>query len=314
MWQKQEYKPWVGNKQVFKNTVPTWSRPMVNGVNYDDEIQKPMNCWYPKARPIKHWRKQLQPRTDTGGGFRRAGVGMPDGVPGGKVTLHKENDDDFDKCCDKENKTIYVTDEYVGKIKKTSNPECCKQANITRQANTKMDKTYYTDSRAYLKARTNTFHQNLSGTKIKGVKYVENEESVWPKQAWASNDNPGTQDRSKLECGDVCCDQEYNLKISRTNGKDTFERTCTNKNRTLVYKPNNSEFFTQGAVDSSTRIDRLRLKTIQKNSNSYGSSKNAARYRGSYTAPYFYKSKLQTNNNNCVHRTGNIAKCFKLFA
>ena len=61
-----------------------------------------------------------------------------------------------------------------------------------------------------------------------------------------------------------CCDQEYNLKISRTNGKDTFERTCTNKNRTLVYKPNNSEFFTQGAVDSSTHIDRIRLKTIQK--------------------------------------------------
>lgn len=295
MLQKQEYKSWIGNKQVFKNAVPTWSRPMVNGVNYGDEMQTPMNCWYPSSRPIKHWRKQLQPRKDTGGGFRRAGVGIPDGVPGGKITLKKEHDDDFDKCCDKENKTIYVTDEYVGKIKKHTNKDCCEQATITRRATTNLDKTYYTDSRAYLKARTNTFHQNLSGTKIKDVKYVENEGDVWPKQAWPSDNKPGAQDRSKLECGDVC-------------------------NNSLVYKPNNSEFFTQGAVDSSTRIDRIRLKAIQKNSksmvNNFGEAGgNATKYRGSYIAPYYLKSKMQTNNG-CVHmhRTGNIAKCFKLFS
>ena len=71
----------------------------------------------------------------------------------------------------------------------------------------------------------------------------------------------------------------------------------------LIYKPSNREFSVQGAVDSSSRIERLKLKTITKSANSMGGKNgkgpfgmegvNASRYTGRSEAPYFLKSKNQ---------------------
>jgi hypothetical protein len=263
---------WKSNKQVFVNAVPTWSRPMTNGSNPadTDEIQGSANCWYPRSRPIKHWRKQLQPRAASGGG--RAGVGVPGCIPGGSVTLKQPKD-----CCEES----YILSEYVGKVLPNGeNGSCCKQSQIITSATTVLDKTYYTDSRAYLRARTKTYIQNLSGSKIEGISYEDEAGNrLWPTVT------DGPQNRAKLECGDICSNN-------------------------LVYKPSNSVFSQQGAVSSSTRLDRLRLNTIKKNSQSmkkdFGT--NTAKYSGSYTAPYFLKSM----NQQCVslHRPGNRFKCF----
>jgi hypothetical protein len=263
---------WKSNKQVFVNAVPTWSRPMTNGSNPadTDEIQGSANCWYPSSRPLKHWRKQLQPRAESGGG--RAGVGVPMCIPGGSVTLKQPKD-----CC----KESYILSEYVGKVLPGgANGSCCKQSQIITSATTVLDKTYYTDSRAYLRARTKTYIQNLSGSKIESISYEDEAgDRLWPTVT------DGPQNRAKLECGDICSNN-------------------------LVYKPNNSVFSQQGAVSSSTRLDRLRLNTIKKNAHSmkkdFGT--NTAKYSGSYSAPYFLKSM----NQRCVssHRTGNRFKCF----
>jgi hypothetical protein len=263
---------WKSNKQVFVNAVPTWSRPMTNGSNPadTDEIQEAANCWYPRSRPLKHWRKQLQPRAASGGG--RAGVGVPGCIPGGSVTLKQPKD-----CCEES----YILSEYVGKVLPDGeNGSCCKQSQIITSATTVLDKTYYTDSRAYLRARTKTYIQNLSGSKIEGIPYEDEAGNrLWPTVT------DGPQSRSKLECGDICSNN-------------------------LVYKPNNSVFSQQGAVSSSTRLDRLRLNTIKKNAHSMKKDfgVNTAKYSGSHTAPYFLKSM----NQQCVssHRTGNRFKCF----
>lgn len=283
---KQQYVAWLGDCQVRNNAVPTWSRPMVNGVNYPDEVQYSSNCWYPRARPIKHWRKQLQPRSDTGNS-RRAGVGIPDSTPGGKVTLSNG----FDKCC----QNAYAIGEYVKKKGdgRGGCDNCCNVPKIVRSANTNLDKHYYTDSRAYLKDRTKTFLQNQSGSLKDDITYVSNEGGVWPKIAWPDVERRERhwERRKKLNIGYL------------------------GKCRQLIYKPNNTEFFTQGAVDSSSRIDRLRLKTIMRNSKSmekkFGKSgANAASYKGTYNAPYFIKSR---NQNTCVrtHVNGNLFNCHK---
>ena len=69
----------------------------------------------------------------------------------------------------------------------------------------------------------------------------------------------------------------------------------------------------QGAVSSSSRLERLKLNTITKNGNSFKTAfgsegANAGKYHGTSTAPYFLKSKYQP----CVphHRNGDHTNCF----
>ena len=67
---------------------------------------------------------------------------------------------------------------------------------------------------------------------------------------------------------------------------------------TAVYKPNNANFSTQGAVSSGLRLERLKRNTITKNGNSFFSAygmaaANAGKYHGSNFTPYFIKNKMQ---------------------
>ena len=52
-WQEQPYVSWKGESS--NSAVPTWSRPLPI---YDEKDNGPSF----KARPIKHWRRQLFPR------------------------------------------------------------------------------------------------------------------------------------------------------------------------------------------------------------------------------------------------------------
>ena len=78
----------------------------------------------------------------------------------------------------------------------------------------------------------------------------------------------------------------------QNNGKG--DTKCCN---TTIYKPNNPKHSQQGAVSSGTRLERLKLNTIQKSAASlkskYGSgAANAASYKGRFDAPQIVK----TNN------------------
>ena len=76
-------------------------------------------------------------------------------------------------------------------------------------------------------------------------------------------------------------------------------RTCNGRKAgTTIFKPNNRQYSCQGAVDSSTRLDRLKQTTVNKNAASlkaaFGSEgASACAYRGISDTPYCLKSKYQ---------------------
>ena len=58
---------------------------------------------------------------------------------------------------------------------------CSPQANVIKSATTLLSKKYYTDSRAYLRARNKRYKQNLSGTTLSNIKYKDpvTEKLLW---------------------------------------------------------------------------------------------------------------------------------------
>ena len=334
MWQRQPYIPWKAQTQMLSSAVPTWSRPIVNGpvtpvvktfggvqrVEYDRD-----NGTFGKARPIKHWRKQLDPQNYSGRG--RPGVGMPMDVPGGKVALGKNLTSTDCNCENAKRLSDYVmpdnryknldrNNEDLAKMK-FLNPDrddphvvcvaCSPQANVTKPATTVLSKKYYTDSRAYLKARNKRYKQNLSGTEMQGIRYYDNpqnefDESKADNRLWPSDNQNGIRWQGpQIRAGPNC-----------TTNCSTIQRSK------LIYKPSNREFSVQGAVDSSSRIERLKLNTITKSASSMGGRNNkgpfgmegvnASRYRGSYTAPYFLKSKNEICRPYHIHQNHSV--CF----
>tara|TARA_B100000795_G_scaffold264804_1_gene245772 strand:- start:4600 stop:5343 length:744 start_codon:yes stop_codon:yes gene_type:complete len=52
-------------------------------------------------------------------------------------------------------------------------------------------------------------------------------------------------------------------KVGGYGGSKCEIAECTTKNNTVIWKPNNEKYNVQGAVSSSSRIDRLKLETIR---------------------------------------------------
>lgn len=228
-----------------------------------------------RARPIKHWRKQLM--SDDRAIFSKSVMHYFD-TPGNtinkSVTLYNNCQDD---CGINFNL-------YIPAISSNSHPQyndptpndydisnntcraCNPEAHVIKSASTILKKTYYTDSKSYLQSRCRTYDQKLPVSSNKDQK------------------NP-------IYYGDC------------------YNGLCRNKIET-IYKPNNSEFSQQGAASSSSRIAKLKQDIINKNGNSFkgvfglsgSSASNAGKYMGTTEAPYFIKSKHQ--NPVCHRRTG----------
>ena len=292
--QLQPYVSWKGTST--NSAVPTFSRPLLPN-------EKSQNGPDFKARPIKHWRKQLNPIDGSGRG--KTGVGIPNDLPGGEVYLGKDSTECV--ACgllDNSNagglKSIIFSEtrnNFQQGVKVfndlSSNVICiaCNpENNIIKSARTVIGKKYYSDSIGYLKSRCLTYEQRLSGERVPDVEYItEDCKIIWP------TDSPtGSQVRNTLNCSKAC-----------------------NPNRTIttIYKPNNIQYATQGAVSSSSRIVRLKLNTINKNGKSFetafgAQAANAGKYQGTSEAPYFVKSKTNICNPSIYHRNGNRTMCF----
>ena len=131
-----------------------------------------------------------------------------------------------------------------------------------------------------MKSRTNTYDQKLLTIPINapGFDYYNaSGELNWPSDSATGSQVYATTD-------------QYNPQSTRTcNGR---------KNGVTIFKPNNRQYACQGAVDSSTRIDRLKQTAVNKNAASlraaFGSEgASACAYRGISDTPYFLKSKYQ---------------------
>lgn len=153
--------------------------------------------------------------------------------------------------------------------------------NVIKSASTIISKSYYTDSKAYLKARCKSFEQKQSIQEIPGNTY--NSKTI----------------------------AENSTQFQTNNCTNTYQtgRNCKN---VTYYKPNNTPFAKQGAVSSSTRMLKLNKDTITLNGNSFKSAwgdaaANAGKYHGESMSPYFVKNK---NSKNLVwSRTGNKQIC-----
>ena len=293
---RQPYKSWKGNlfevSSTTNSVVPTNSRPRVNGASDDPSL---FTSAFGRARPLKQYRKQLQPNPNSGksrvsySAFER---------PGGSVYLGEENvkchtgDDDCETGIVKN----YIEQQPFCKVCYKSNCTSCSvgvthiiRSGLTDKKDPKQK--YYHDRKAYLQSRCLTYQQKLSVNPREGVTYVDSNGKPLP----PSDSYTGSQVFNAQNCGNDC-------------------DTGSTKPRVTIYKPSNSTFAVQGAVSSGSRIARLKYNTITRNGASFRSAfgqsaANAGRYRGDGNAAYFVKSKNNVCKQGVYRRTGKKTAC-----
>ena len=269
---------------VYTEGIPSWSRPAVNGTHPGDDHNPSKGC-FGRARPIRHWRKQLHPIAKNG--TSRSGMSMSMDSPGAAVLFSKVSKDETNckTCTDsKKGTTILTHIAHPGHClhcpEDTSNiSTCCNsKKSIRRTANTRIPlhntnssnssilNNYYPSNKNYLYAKCKTYNQNLGGA-VDGTVSLGN--------MYAS-----------LTCPNGACGNS-----SSTSNKPMH-----------VFKPNNAQFQVQGAVSSSDRITRLKLNTIQTNAASFHNafttttSSSLHSYAVNEAGPHFLKSKLNPLN------------------
>ena len=299
------------------------NRPLANGMDPNVAELHKSNGPNFKARPIKHWRRQLRPSTFgglTSSGSRVATIKLAT-TPGGEI--YRANSANC-SCADLTNGgNAYTISEKFTKQGENSltaaslangvkvqnngyvqigNPlllagtdvnyqiltglyntkciSCTPEARVIKPSTTLLSKAYYTTHEAYMKSRTNTYEQKQLTVPIQGEN--DNYYAADGQLKWPSDSPTGPQVYATTE--------EYNPQSTQTcNGR---------RAGTTIFKPNNRQYSCQGAVDSSTRLDRLKQTTVNKNAASlkaaFGSEgASACAYRGISDTPYFLKSKYQ---------------------
>ena len=309
MWQLKPYKPDKGISRI--EIAPSNARPLTNGEWDNNQFNdaKDGNAFLP--RPIKHWRRQLQPDPTRGGSKSKTITEVFQ--PGGTVYLNG-NVDEENECCETGNVTTklpsYIsisknnkycsTNDHCSYTVTAQNVEdgwngpigkkiCCNPVyNRIKPSTTILSKKYYTDSRAYLRSRNKLYNQKSTNLPYPGVTYY-NSEGEW---LYPNDSLLGPQVFSTGECTQTACEGSKQI---------------------TIFKPNNRPFKVQGAVSSSTRIDKLKLDTVNKSGSSlvrpYGkSAAKAGSYYLNGTTPYLIKDKIGKCNH--YHRNGDFTKCF----
>ena len=151
----------------------------------------------------------------------------------------------------------------------------------------KINKSYSFSTKEYLRSKNKTYKQNLSGAKLDKSKAIYSVGS-------------GNSDCCAIEAvpyGVLTNDtQKTNDNMNRNylNGECCVVGTPA----PMIVKPNNQQYFQQGAVDSSSRLARLKYNTINKNAQSFrkpfgDEAVSAAQYTASGNTPFFIKSITQ---------------------
>lgn len=310
------------------SSVPGLHRPNTNGIPPNIK-QRDFEGPEFKARPIKHWRRQHIPTTvanatntvtgavtnpeayiaSSSSGRRTATIGLLIDRPGAVSYLGSNSD-----CkCVEPGGNSYTISEQFGFNKKVSGTLlenqvenkgfisigqgddayeintgiyetkriCCNpQNNVIRSASTLLSRAYYSDTTGYLKSRCKTYQQNASINRAANVQYTgANSKLLWPTSSATGPQVYRTSDTYQPRVNPYAC--------NNTGGAST-----------VIFKPNNRQYSVQGAVDSSTRIEKLKLNVITTNANSlrpaFGNeAASACRFTGSSDTPFFLKNKYQ---------------------
>jgi hypothetical protein len=295
------------------SSVPGLHRPNANGIPSNinqDDFEGPEF----KARPIKHWRRQHIPTTvanasnaleavsNSSSGRRTATVGLLMDRPGAVSYLGSNSDC---KCVEPGGNSYTISEQFTANpnasgtlvenqgsvsinnaykintgIYETKRICCNPQNNVIRSASTLLSRAYYSDTTGYLKSRCKTYQQNASINRAANIQYTDaDEELLWPTSSATGPQVYRTNDAYQPRVIPPIC--------NNTGGAST-----------VIFKPNNRQYSVQGAVDSSTRIEKLKLNAINKNAESlrtaFGNeAASACRFRGSSDTPFFLKNKYQ---------------------
>jgi hypothetical protein len=289
-------------------------------------------------QPLKHWRLQLNVTDgsgNVGGKYNKLSVAQLMDRPGTAHIKNKPNnrpnsapckgcnDDkngqwsqnyfDRERLWGKDGVPFSFPEDTINPSENSVNPgrpacvACNPENNVIKSAVTLLNKNYYTDSRAYLRSRCKTFTQNENITQL-----VNPNARLIPgtsNPAWPEDNTCGPQTFYIGTCPDRCQPTAVDC-----CGNNIGNPPNNPPRATAIFKPNNVQFQVQGAVDSSSRIARLKYNTITKYAASFttafgAQAANAGKYTTNSQGPYFIKNKLSNCTNNQFHRQGNSNVC-----
>ena len=282
-------------------------------------------------QPLKHWRLQLNTVSkDINGKIVNAGVYNKKSVanlidrPGASQNINKPNNLPNDKdclSCDPHGKGQFSKKYYERNflwnidinfnypndkfLDCSTNEGVCKpvcvacnpENNIIKRASSIINKKYYSDTKGYLRSRCKTYDQKQNITRLadESSAYIKNTKIP----AWPSNEPCGVQTFIIGTTPDKC-----------QSGAELCKKPIppNPKLATSIYKPSNRKFQHNGPVESSTRIQKLKMDTINDNANSfvkyYGkAAANASKYSLNTNGGYFVKNKENICNPNLFVRS-----------
>jgi hypothetical protein len=333
---KRVHYPTKTGPTTTNQVVPGFSRPNENGALLNlpvgsarDEAAHNFIGPAMKARPMKHWRRKLQPTPssgrsgnsvslviDTPGGTTKSGNGVSCGCGDTNANSYATFDEKLlkipsQRCepCERVENNGYVqvgnpVDPFSYQIQtglyNTKYIGNCPANNVIKSAVTLMSKAYYSDTGAYLQSRCKRYAQKLSTNPVPGIQYIgPNHMPNWP-----TDECNGPQTRLTGSCLYPSCSAAQRALPTKCQG-------------TTIYKPNNVPFAKQGSVSSSTRTLSLRVNTVNLNGNSFYSAfgaegANAGKYSTEYNPCYFLKNNYQLPNCKLYYgsKPGNRTACF----
>ena len=242
--------------------------------NYKN-IPKPSytGLWYPTAHPLKIWRKNGTKQhltTSTQNNKKLCNQCKPLNMfPGKAFKLLGKNNYGINKL------TSHTNETNCDLCDPTKGPNGTNSAGAKiRSAVTLLDKEYNTTTGQYLKSRCKDFKTRNIIHKKKGIAYFDKQgKAKWP------SSNPSTSAGTYIT---NCC--------------------STKKCNETTYKPSNPQYATQGAVESSARLARLKYNEINTTNNSFKQQYQRNFSYNSNNSLYFIKNKTQPMTKCCYSK------------
>jgi hypothetical protein len=289
---------WKGTKGTVQNISELIASLVPPATNSDYTVEYKGNDF--KARPNKHYRKQYT-SINTGKSINNKNLGISIETPGG-TSIVKNDSLSCDNCTIQRvipNETVAFKNNKISTISDSISasdyPDLfCRATDINadvKQCVSICDP----EQKALQLVRSST---NINTNPIKPRYYQSNREYLRSRcRTYKQNSFTNFKNEQQKKSGEFdasCCE-------------------CKDCKKTAIYKPNNEKFAVQGAVSSSSRIDRLKLDTVNKfasgfkNNPNFGPNvANAYSYSGNYQAPFTVKNKMNNCKNNVRKYRRNI--------
>jgi hypothetical protein len=280
----------------MNSIVPVYSFPFNNNNNNNNTARENGPAF--SARPLKHWRKQLQ-SNQPARGFSAASVGILQDKPGSYTRVATT-----EIHCQACNNAYPFK---IGNINLDTETSCVncqgtgtavanrRTTAIQIQPNTTLSEKMYNTTASYLKSRCLTYVQHETCLQAPDTVLFNADGIVT--QPTDSSDGP--QVRTTLNCVNVPVPVSVLVPVPVW---------CTK----TIYKPNNMQYAQQGGVSASSRLARLKYNTLNHNGAVFTSAAgavntNSGRYQTEPSPGYVVKYKPQASV--FPHKTGAKNTC-----